>query len=189
MSNLAVSSSIYVKVFLENEEILGNQSLVLNVNNVRFTIIDRAILSLDPLKIDLQDRNIIIISPIKSNSSVQISAVSIIALSTIEAMGPLCMKAKNKLTYMGTQVLGHLKGGALVGMNGMNFKSMDAEVLQGLVEKFENGIDTRNPRLLIKSLVESIREVMTNDSEEEEHSDEEILRYLGVPIVERNYCR
>ena len=187
MSQLAVESSIRVKASIEESYILGNRYPTLNVNKMRFVIFDTAIIAKRHLNINLQDRSVILISPMTSHASLQINAISIIALNTIEAAKGLSLVAEGTLIYLSTEAICCLNGRALAGKTGKTFKVIHPDILNGLVKKFKKGVNTKNSEILLRTLIETTKEAMSKDSDVKGHSDLDALLRLGIPVIESRY--
>jgi len=193
MSQLPISNDLVVSgisyrmnLSLDSEELVGeDELLVLRINGVRFAIFDKPITSQEELTIDLKNYNVIFLSPIEAKKDINIHAITIISLSTFfssQGSTSLYADAKLMLFVNNNNSRNFLKGGCLIGKEGILGRSLDEEILRGLVEKFENGVDTKNSRLLLKTLLITAQYAMQKETADQLS----VLRFLGLPIIERH---
>jgi len=175
-----------VNLSIAREQLIQDEEfLVLRINGLKFAIFDKPITSSEALTIDLQNYNVIFLSSVEAKKDITIQAITIICFNSLyTSQGKTSLYASDKLLIFikDNQSRNFLKGGCLIAKEGVFGRSLDGDVLQGLIEKFENGVDGDDARLLSKTLFTAVRFAMRR--EEENFFDE--MRFLGVPIIERH---
>lgn len=161
------------------------------INGSKFALFNKKIQNDKSIFIDLSDYNVVILAPLEAENNISIKAVSVIALSNLNAKrGETKIEASEKLIILGNPIQSYLDNN-LSGTKGVYTYGIVKERLEMILEEFAEGISKQHGPTIVDALVDTFDAIEDPSGENESPTIDMVkaFKFFNIPSESENYAK